>query len=166
MLKQIVSLHGLSVFLFALAGPQVAVADGAPGDTLVGVWEVGVYPAAILCENPPGDFSDAAAVDITVVNRDGTVSNSDSFFGTGHGLWRRLTNMKHEMKFKTPVLARPVLGIPDNIILTVETDLTLATRGMEACGTFEGFFVPAHPVFGEYFFGTVIFRRVVLSEPG
>lgn len=163
--RPIVSLPFMLVCVFVLAGPQAAAADGAPGNTLVGVWEVSIYPFASFCETPPGELPDPAAVDISVVNRDGTVSNSDSLFGTGHGLWRRLANMKHEMRFKTPVLARPALGVPEGIILTVDTDLTLTTGGIEACGTFEGFFVPAHPFFGEFFAGTVIFKRVVLSGP-
>lgn len=160
--KPIVSLPVLLVGLLVLAGPQAAVADGAPGNTLVGVWEVGIFPFQSLCDAPPSDFDGAAAVDISVINRDGTMSNSDSTFGTGHGLWRRLADMNHELILKTPVLWRPMLGIPEDIILTVETRLTLAKRGMEACGTFNGFFEPAHPVFGPFFQGTVIFKRVSL----
>ena len=161
--KPIVSLPVLLVGILVLAGPQAAVADGAPGNTLVGVWEVGIFPFQNLCDAQPGDFSGAAAVDISVINRDGTMSNSDSTFGTGHGLWRRVANMNHELLLKTPVLGDPMLGQPVDIILTVETKLTLAKGGMTACGTFNGFFDPAHPVFGPFFQGTVIFKRVVLE---
>lgn len=160
--KPIVSLPVLLVGLLVLAGSQAAVADRAPGNTLVGVWEVGIFPFQSLCDAPPSDFDGAAAVDISVINRDGTMSNSDSTFGTGHGLWRRLADMNHELLLKTPVMWRPLLGIPEDIILTVNTRLTLAERGMEACGTFNGFFEPAHPAFGPFFEGTVIFRRVAL----
>ena len=161
--RQFVSLPVMLVCVLALSAPQLAAADGASGNTLVGVWEVGIFPFQSLCDAPPSDFTGAAAVDISVINRDGTMSNSDSLFGTGHGLWRRVAKMKHAMKFKTPVLTRPVLGVPEGIILTVETDLTLTTGGMAACGTFEGFFVPDHPFFGGFFAGTVIFKRVVLE---
>lgn len=164
MINRTVLLLAILVFIAALASPRAALADRDHGTTLVGAWEVSVYPFASLCGIPSSELGDPAAVDITVVGRDGTVSNSDSFFGTGHGIWRRLEGKTHEMKFKTPILARPLLGIGDNILLTVKTtNLVLATGGMEACGAFEGFFVPAHPLFGDYFAGTVVFKRFVLS---
>ena len=163
MFRRIHSLPALLVFVFALAGGEAAVAGPAPGNTLVGVWEVSIYPFASLCEFPSGELGDPAAVDITVVNRDGTMSNSDSLFGTGHGLWRRVANMEHELKLKVPVAARPLLGIPEGIMLTLDTDLTLRAGGTEACGLFAGTFVPAHPLFGDFFAGTVVFKRVTLN---
>ena len=51
--KPIVSLPVLLVGILVLAGPQAAVADGAPGNTLVGVWEVGIFPFQSLCGAQP-----------------------------------------------------------------------------------------------------------------
>lgn len=156
MLRQNHSLARIVVLVFALAGSQVAVAEGDSGRRLVGTWIVDINSPML----PP-------ATDITVVNRDGTLSNSDSLLGTGHGIWRQLGNSTFEMKFITPVLA--VLNTTGTaffpgVTLTITTkDLTLEQGGMAASGTFEADLEPDQPNFPD-FEGEIRFTRMTFND--
>ena len=128
MFRRLASLPVLLVFIVALAGPQAAFADRAPGKTLVGAWEVFIdsnEPPAGPGEAPGDPDGVPDAFDITVINRDGTVSNSDPALGTGHGIWRRLGASQFEVKFKTPVPLVNALQQLPGTTLTV----TLIERG-------------------------------------
>ncbi len=126
MLKLIRTIATSSLALLILAGPQPALAD-EPGRTLVGTWEVLISNSQGL---PP-------ALDLSTVNRDGTMTNSDSLFGTGHGVWKRAGSGQFRMKFRTPILATAsgppfFFPFPLGSILTVTATATVAEDGMTA----------------------------------
>jgi hypothetical protein len=151
MIKRISSLVAFLIAVFTLAGTQVATADDSPGKTLVGAWEVLITNNVGL---PP-------AVDIAVVNRDGTMSNSDAVLGTGHGAWKRIGNSRFSYKFKTPVLVTNLFGFPPGSMLTVSGTLTVDAGGMTASGPYD--FVVISP-FGDVllaFDGIVFFSRIL-----
>jgi hypothetical protein len=150
--------------LLALAGLQTAHADDAFGRTLVGSWEVFITNEQGL---PPN-------LDMTTVNRDGTLTNSDSIFGTGHGAWKRAGSGQFTMKFRTPILATASgppfsFPFPQGSILTISATVTVAEDGMSAFGPYQavvdapdpdgmgGYF----PVFG--FNGDVAFSRITVD---
>jgi hypothetical protein len=154
MFRRIPSLFAISVFVVAAVGSPMAVADPAPGQTLVGTWIVNIFPDGPV---PP-------AADISVVNRDGTVSNSDSLLGTGHGIWRRLGDSTFEMKFITPVLALTGLAFPPGVTLTVTTgDLAVDQGGLTASGTFSADFEPDQATFPD-FTGSISFTRMTFDD--
>jgi hypothetical protein len=117
--------------MLLLAAVQPALAD-EPGRTLVGSWEVFITNNAGL---PP-------ALDLSTVNRDGTMTNSDSLFGTGHGVWKHAGKGKFNMKFRTPILATAsgppfFFPFPPGSILTVTATATVAEDGMTAFGPYQ-----------------------------
>ena len=117
--------------LLILTGFQPALAD-EPGRTLVGSWEVFITNNQGL---PP-------ALDLATVNRDGTMTNSDSLFGTGHGAWKHAANGHFKMKFRTPILATAsgppfFFPFPPGSVLTVTATAMLAKDGMTAFGPYE-----------------------------
>jgi hypothetical protein len=119
----------LVLCLLVLAGAQPALADKSPGRTLVGSWEVFITNEQGL---PPN-------LDMTTVNRDGTLTNSDSLFGTGHGAWKRAGDGQFQMTFRTPVLATaggPPLFVPIGSVLTVTATVTVDESGMAAIGPY------------------------------
>lgn len=119
----------LVLYLLVLAGVQSALADDSPGRTLVGSWEVFITNEQGL---PPN-------LDMTTVNRDGTLTNSDSLFGTGHGAWKRAGDGQFQMTFRTPVLATaggPPLFVPIGSVLTVTATVTVDEGGMTAIGAY------------------------------
>ena len=156
MLKRLISLfaHTGIVFIFiAVAGIPDATADYQSGKTLVGSWEVLITNEQGL---PP-------AVDITVVNRDGTMSNSDGIFGTGHGVWKRVGASQFAFKFKTPILAINILNYPPGSILTVAGTLTVDKGGATASGPYNAVILDAvgNLLFG--FDGRVFFTRISID---
>lgn len=166
MFRRLVSLPVFLAFIFALAGSQAVVADGARGNTLVGAWlvEVDTFP-----------LGTAESVDVTVVHKDGTVSNSDGILGTGHGIWKRLGAKQEteegkeirpstfQMKFKTPFLEGNSFGIPAGFILTVTATVTLDRSGNTAAGPFETTIgPPGFPSPG--FAGEVRFARITFDN--
>jgi hypothetical protein len=154
MSKRIYSMQALLVFVLALTGVQAAVADGGPGKTLVGTWVVNIVPDGPV---PP-------TVDITVVNRDGTMSNSDALLGTGHGIWRRLGDSVFEMKFTTPVIAFTGTAFPPGVTLTVTTrDLAVDKGGLTASGRFSADFEPDQATFPD-FTGAINFTRMTFED--
>jgi hypothetical protein len=129
MLRQIRSTTTAALALLILAGFQLALADG-PGRTLVGSWEVFITNDAGL---PP-------ALDLSTVNRDGTMTNSDSLFGTGHGAWKHAGAGQFRMRFRTPILATasgPPFFFPQGSILTVTATVTVAVDGETAFGPYQ-----------------------------
>jgi len=122
----------LAFCLLVLAGCQSALADDSFGRTLVGSWEVLITNEQGL---PPN-------LDMTTVNRDGTLTNSDSVFGTGHGAWKRTGNGQFAMKFRTPILATASgppfsFPFPPGSILTVSAEVMVAEDGMAAFGPYD-----------------------------
>ena len=157
MLKRLISLFARSgiVFIFiAVAGIPDATADGRSGKTLVGSWEVLVTNEQGL---PP-------AVDITVVNRDGTMSNSDGIFGTGHGVWERVGASQFAFKFKTPILALNMFNFPPGSMLTVTGTMTVDKGGATASGPYTAVILDAfgNSLFG--FDGRVFFTRISIDD--
>lgn len=154
----------LMLCLLIVAGFQTALADDTFGRTLVGSWEVYITNEQGLQPN----------VNMTTVNRDGTMTNSDSIFGTGHGAWKRTRNGQFTMKFRTPILATALgppflFPFPLGSVLTVESTVTVANDGLSAFGTYDaavhvpdgqGSYVP-FPVFE--FNGTVAFSRITVD---
>lgn len=131
MFRQLRSIAASSLALLILAGFQPALAD-APGRTPVGSWEVFITNNQGL---PP-------ALDLSTVNRDGTMTNSDSLFGTGHGAWKSAGNGQFKMKFRTPILATasgPPLffPFPPGSVLTVTATAMVAENGMTAFGPYQ-----------------------------
>jgi hypothetical protein len=131
MFRQLRSIAASSLALLILAGFQPALADG-PGRTLVGSWEVSITNDQGL---PP-------ALDLSTVNQDGTMTNSDSLLGTGHGVWKRAGNGRFKMKFRTPILATasgPPLffPFPPGSVLTVTATAMVAVDGMTAFGPYQ-----------------------------
>lgn len=175
MFTRTVSLTGILVFIVVVASSQAAFADGSPGKTLVGTWEVYIdsnEPPAGEGE-PPGDPDGVPdAFDITVVHRDGTVSNSDPALGTGHGIWRRLGASQFELKFKTLVpFINAFQQLPGTTLTVTTKDLTVHADGMTATGTFfvdvEPNFIPDDPVFGGQvpdFGGNITFVRMIFDD--
>lgn len=123
----ILSPHAVLITLLGLAGAGGALAEHSPGKTLVGAWDVLITNNAGL---PP-------AVDVTVMNRDGTMSNSDPVLGTGHGAWKRLGDGTSSYRFRTPVLITNPFGLPPGTVLTVSGLLTVDEGGMTASGPYE-----------------------------
>ena len=156
MLKRLISLFartGIVFFFIVVAGLPDATADDKSGKTLVGSWEVLVTNEQGL---PP-------AVDITVVNRDGTMSNSDGIFGTGHGVWKHVGASQFAFKFKTPILANNILGFPPGLMLTVSGTMTVDKGGATASGPYNAVVLDA---FGNFFFGfdgRVFFTRISID---
>lgn len=131
MFRQLRSIATTSLVLLILAGVQPALAD-EPGRTLVGSWEVFITNNAGL---PP-------ALDLSTVNRDGTMTNSDSLFGTGHGVWKHAGKGRFKMKFRTPILATAsgppfFFPFPPGTILTVTATAMVAKDGMTASGPYQ-----------------------------
>lgn len=159
MLKRLISLfsHTGIVFIFiAVTGIPEATADYQSGKTLVGSWEVVITNEQGL---PP-------AVNITVVNRDGTMSNSDGIFGTGHGVWERAGASQFAFKFKTPILAINILNYPPGSMLTVTGTITVAKGGATATGPYSAVILDSmgNLLFG--FDGTVFFTRISIDGGG
>jgi hypothetical protein len=156
MLKRLIDLFthtGILVIFIAAAGIQSAAADDQSGKTLVGSWTVLVTSNLGL---PP-------VTDLTTVNRDGTMTNSDAMFGTGHGVWKRVGDSQFAFKFMTPILLTAPLGTPGSI-LTVTGTLTVDKGGATAFGPYEA--VVEHPAIGiELLFeGTVSFARISIGD--
>lgn len=152
MFRRIVSLSAWLVFIATLAGPQSALADEAPGKTLVGAWDVLII-ADVL---PP-------AIDTTVVHRDGTLSNWDPALGMGNGIWRRLGASRFEVKFKTLVLFNNVFGLFPGSTLTVTAEVDVDKGGMTASGPFTAELVPDGQTIPS-FSGTVVFSRMTFDD--
>ena len=159
MFRQLRSIAASSLALLILAGFQPAMADES-GRTLVGSWEVFITNNQGL---PP-------ALDLSTVNRDGTMTNSDSLFGTGHGAWKRAGNGQFKMKFRTPILAQasgPPFFFPLGSVLTVTATATVAEDGMTAFGPYEAVIHAPDGmggvvmVFG--FNGNVAFSRITID---
>ena len=162
MLKQIRSIIAVALALLFLAGNQTALGEDTFGRTLVGSWEVLITNQQGL---PPN-------LDMTTVNKDGTMTNSDAVFGTGHGAWTRVGAGRFKMKFRTPILATAsgppfFFPFPPGSVLTVTATVMVADDGMAAFGPYEavvhapsgaGAFVQ---VFG--FNGDVAFSRITVD---
>ena len=145
------------VFIFAL-GASPALAEDSPGRTLVGTWEVLIVSDVL----PP-------ARDVTVVNRDGSLSNSDAILGTGHGAWKRLGDTRFKTTFLTPVLATNPLGFPAGSMLTVTATVDVNVGGMSASGPFGAVIELTDPATGAEitlfeFNGVVFFTRITVDH--
>lgn len=156
MLKRLTSLFthaGILVIFIAAAGIQGAAADDQHGKTLVGSWTVLVTSNLGL---PP-------VTDLTTVNRDGTMTNSDAMFGTGHGVWKRVGASRFAFKFMTPILLTAPLAPPGSM-LTVSGILTVDQGGATAFGPYDA--VVENPAFGFVlpFEGTVSFARISIDD--
>ena len=147
---KVLSIYALLVISLVLTGTTSAIADSQPGKTMVGSWVVTIN----------SDFG-PPAVDITTVNRDGTMSNSDALFGTGHGVWRHAGASTFAFKFMTPILV--TAGFPPGAMLTVTGSATVNKGGHDASGPFEAVVtVPPGVVFFG-FSGTVDFARISID---
>jgi hypothetical protein len=162
MLRRILLLPALLILAITSVILPTAIADPAPGKTLVGAWIVEISPVGL-----------DKTVDITVVHVDGTVSNSDSILGTGHGIWQRLGAKQEteageneispstfQVRFKTPILEGNSLGLPGGFILTVTSTVTLDKSGNVAEGPFETTVGPPGFPPDQGFFGEVRFTRM------
>lgn len=143
-------LRTLFVIMLALTMAPNALADGKPGKTMVGSWVVTINSDQM----PP-------AVDITTVNRDGTMSNSDAMFGTGHGVWKRTGDSNFAFKFMTPILA--TAGFPPGTMLTVSGSATVADGAMSATGPFNAVVADASGFVFFGFSGSVDFARITID---
>lgn len=147
---KILTLPALIIFTLTLPGSPDALAEGQPGKTMVGSWVVTIS----------SDFG-PPAIDVTTVNRDGTMSNSDALFGTGHGVWTHAGASTFAFKFMTPILV--TAGFPPGAMLTVTGSATVNDGGMDASGPFQA--VVTDPsgfvLFG--FSGTVDFARISME---
>lgn len=155
MFKRLISLFthtGILVIFIVAAGIQSATADDQSGKTLVGSWTV------LVTSNFGPDVTD-----MTTVNRDGTMTNSDKEFGTGHGVWKRVGESRFAFKFMTPILLT-VISLPAGSILTVTGTLTVDKGGATAVGPYEA--VIEHPDIGPLvpFNGTVNFTRIRIDD--
>ena len=139
----------LATFL-AVAGTPTALANAQPGKTMVGSWVVTIN----------SDFG-PPAIDITTVNRDGTMTNSDALFGTGHGVWKHAGASTFAFKFMTPILV--TAGFPPGAMLTVTGSATVNKGAMDASGPFEALVTDpsGFVIFG--FSGTVDFARIAID---
>jgi len=143
----------LAALLAMLAGVNVAMADDSHGKTLVGSWVVVVT----------SNLSPFPAVDLTTVNRDGTMINTDAQFGTGHGVWKRLGDSRFAIKFMTPIMFTNPFELPPGSMLTVEGTLTVDEGGMTASGSYHAVVVDA---FGGLLFpfeGAIAFQRISIQ---
>ena len=154
MIKRITSCFSI-IALFAVValatGPRDAAANDQAGKTLVGSWMVTIMSDL----GPP-------VVDMTTVNRDGTMTNSDALFGTGHGVWKRAGASDFAFKFMTPLLV--TAGFPPGSMLTVTGTVTVGDGGADATGPFQA--VVRDP-FGNVIFGfsgTVAFARIGIDS--
>jgi hypothetical protein len=137
----------------ASVGAQSAIADDRSGKTLVGSWMVTVSTNLGL---PP-------AINLTTVNRDGTMTNSDSQFGTGHGVWKRVGAGNFAIKFMTPILMTSPL-VPPGSILTITGTLTVEQGGATASGPYQAV---VRDAFGDIVFpfsGIVEFSRITIDD--
>jgi hypothetical protein len=143
-------LYALFTILLAVTGTPSALAGAQPGKTMVGSWVVTIN----------SDFG-PPAIDIATVNRDGTMSNSDALFGTGHGVWKHAGASTFAFKFMTPILM--TAGFPPGAILTVKGSATVNDGAMDASGPFEALVTDpsGFVIFG--FSGTVDFARIVIE---
>jgi hypothetical protein len=165
MFKRISSLAAQLTVIFALAGSQAAVADGAPGKTLVGSWDVGIEIAPPgSCPDAPSDPPGPGAFNTTIVNRDGTLSNWDPALGTGNGIWRRVGESQFEVKFKTIALLNNIAGVVPGSTLVVTAVLTVDRDGMTAAGPFSADFKPDGANFFDEFCGIVYFSRMTFDD--
>ena len=141
------SIHALLAISLILVGTTSATAGPQPGKTMVGSWIVTIN----------SDFG-PPAIDIATVNRDGTMSNSDALFGTGHGVWRHAGASTFAYKFMTPILV--TAGFPPGAMLTVTGTATVNDGGHDATGPFQAVVTvpPGIVFFG--FSGTVDFARI------
>ena len=156
-----------------MASSQAAFADRSHGKTLVGTWEVLIFEAED-CDDlsePPAPQTTPTAVDITVVNRDGTVTNTDPILGTGHGIWKRVGHSTFQMKFKTLVMFINIFDLLPTTTLTVTTDdLRVAKGGNTAFGTFQADISPDQsevPVQSDAiddFCGHILFQRMTFDD--
>jgi hypothetical protein len=147
---KMLSIYALLTISLVLTGTTTATAEPQPGKTMVGSWVVTIN----------SDFG-PPAVDITTVNRDGTMSNSDALFGTGHGVWRHAGASTFAFKFMTPILV--TAGFPPGAMLTVTGTATVNDGGHDATGPFEAVVTipPGNVFFG--FSGTVDFARISID---
>ena len=147
---KILTFSALLVMALALPGSQSALAEGQPGKTMVGSWVVTIN----------SDFG-PPAIDVTTVNRDGTMSNSDALFGTGHGVWRHAGASTFAFKFMTPILV--TAGFPPGAMLTVTGSATVNAGSMAASGPFQATVTDpsGFALFG--FSGTVDFARISMD---
>jgi hypothetical protein len=150
MIKRLTFCLSIIVLFAALTSAANAVADDQTGKTLVGSWVVTIN----------SEFGEQT--DITTVNRDGTMTNSDALFGTGHGVWKRTGASAFAFKFMTPMLV--TAGFPPGAMLTVTGTVTVNDGGMDASGPFEAVVTvpPGFPIFS--FSGTVDFARIVIDD--
>ena len=121
--------------------------------TFVGAWVVsGVADGDVI---PP-------FTNVSTVNRDGSLVNSDPDFGTGVGVWRRIGPNLFVGKFVT--IVPDDAGFPPGALLTVESTVTVADGSGSATGPYVS--VIEHPDIGELlsFTGTVSFDRITLGE--
>lgn len=148
--------------LLVLAGLQSALADDTFGRTLVGSWEVFITNEQGL---PPN-------LDVATVNRDGTLTNSDSVFGTGHGAWKRTGKGQFAMKFRTPILATAsgppfFFPFPPGSVLTVSATVMVAKDGMAAFGPYQAVVHAPDGLGGQIpvfdFNGNVAFSRITVD---
>lgn len=152
------ALLALSSVFFAALGASSALAEDSPGRTLVGTWEVLIISDAL----PP-------ARDVTVINRDGSLSNSDAMLGTGHGVWKRAGDSRFKMTFRTPVLATNLMGFPLGSMLTVTAGVKVDDGGMSASGPFDAVIELTDPATGAEiplfeFSGVVFFTRITVDH--
>ncbi len=152
----------LAFCLLVLAGFPSALADDTFGRTLVGSWEVFITNEQGL---PPN-------LDMATVNRDGTLTNSDSVFGTGHGAWKRTGNGRFAMKFRTPILATAsgspfFFPFPPGSVLTVSAEVMVAEDGMGAFGPYQAVVHAPDGLGGQIpvfdFNGNVAFSRITVD---
>ncbi len=157
MFKKVIRAVLLVGLITALTGAAWAD-DGGPVEqksatTFVGSWVVsGVADGDVV---PP-------FTNVSTVNRDGSLINSDPDFGTGVGVWRRIGPNLFVGKFITMI--PDDAGFPPGASLTVESIVTVADGSGTASGPY--LTVIEHPNIGELlsFTGTVSFDRITLGE--
>ena len=134
-------------------GIQDVAADERHGKSIVGSWSVVVSTNL----GPP------PAVNLSTINRDGTMTNSDSQFGTGHGVWKHISGGRIAYKFMTPILMTSEL-VPPGSMLTVTGTWTIDSGGHTASGPYEAVVRDAFGNLVFPFFGMVELSRVTLGD--
>ena len=144
------TIASLILVMLTLASPSTAEArHGYPG--IVGAWVVDGQP-----DGAP------AFRNIGTLHRDGTTSNADPLFGSGHGVWERIGPRRFAVRFVT--ITSPFNPVLPNTVITVNGELRLRPNRDSARGTFETTFTDlgGNPIMPPST-GTVRFTRITVD---
>jgi len=152
-----------AIFALCVSGARIAAADEYSGRTLVGSWVV-----RVTAPDTPAPFF----VDLTTVNKDRTMLNTNALLGTGHGAWERTGDSTFAIKFMTLIPPVNPFGAPLGATLVVAGSLAVDQGGQTASGAYKAAVIlpPAPPAFEPppplfEFEGTIDFSRILVDMP-